>query len=84
MSVPRPSFSLTAELTNNIDAVPAFFALKVIERTEPLLPVKPGLGAPPLKVACPMPFEKPGSSTHREKIDDLVSSEITSRKSFGN
>src|SRR3989344_8620158 len=83
ISVPRPSFSLTAELEKTIDATPTFFALKMIEIIWPLLPQKPGFGTPPLNVTWPMLFEKLGFSTHKEKMDDLLSKETTSNKSLG-
>ena len=83
-SVPRPSLAKTEASEKSIDAVPTFFALKVIEINCPPLPVYPGLVMPPLNDTWPVVLEKFGSSTQREKMEELFETEMTWRRSVGN
>ena len=81
--VPKPSLARMAAEEKTKEADPEFLTRKTMLNTLPLDPVKPGVGAPPLKDKVPAAFEKVGSSTQREKIDPDLLKETTSKRPLG-
>ena len=65
------------------DAEPAFLTLKTVLSILPAVPVKPGVGRPPLKDKTPALLEKFGSSTHKENIEPDLPTETISKRSLG-
>src|SRR3989338_8946032 len=82
-SVPKPSFARTAAEEKIKEAWPALLTLNTIFTIFPAVPLKPGVGNPPLKVIVPALFEKAGSSTHKEKTDPDLLTETTSKRLAG-
>ena len=83
MSVPIPSAASTEPEGKVIFAVPGDFALKVMVKSLPELPVKPGGKSTPSKVTLPEVLEKEGSCAQKLTNESVLETEETESKSVG-